>query len=351
MPLSPPGVFHRSKPLLAVGLSVALALLCLDAVLATVFGEHLGWAGAPISSDLLNDWGRRIARVERMQTGSEITARALVAVLGMSTVREGLDSSILAMHDPKRRRWLILGASGGNVIQLQQYSFTLTASRLSPSLVVLGIHKSMLQDEEQAVRHAELHAVTASLRHGRVISAMREAQLFTWFGRHNDEVTNWAFMAIHHVRLALNRQQGLQLDAIYRPMDNPWSVNNSYDGPRAAADDLASQMEGLRSELRPERSSPMNSQARALAELINRFRQRGARVVCLLMPESADYRALYSPPIATMFDEALRFSAHGQPIPVIDLRNALEDTLFYDYAHLNADGRRRLSEVLPQIVD
>ena len=344
-------ILHRFKSLLAVGLSLALALCCVDGILASVFGEHLDWAAPAMSSDLLNDWGRRVARVERMQTDGEITGSTLVVVLGMSTVREGLDASILARHDPRHRRWLILGAAGGNMTQLQQYSFTLTFSHLSPSVVVLGIHKSMLQDEEPMTRHADLHELGASLLRGRVIRAIHQAQFLTWFGRHNDELANWAFMVVHHARLALNQLERLQLDAIYRRMDSPWAVNSSYPGPRAAAADLAFQLEGLQSELRPERSSPMNSQVKALAEIVQRFRRRGARVVCVLMPESSEYRSLYSPPIDAMFDQALRFSAQGHAIPVIDLRNAVEDTLFYDYAHLNADGRGRLSALLPQRID
>jgi hypothetical protein len=347
MSSSSPGVLQRSKPLLVVGLSLALALLCLDTVLGTVFSEHLGWAAPAMDSNLLDDWGRRIARVERMQTDGELNPAYLVAVLGMSSVREDLDSAILGMHDPRHRSWLILGASGGNLTQLQQYSFTLTSSRLSPSVVVLGIHKSMLQDEEQVVPHADLHKLAAALLRGRVISAIREAGLLTWFGRHNDALSNWAIMAVHHARLALNRRQLLQMDAIYRPLDDPWSVNSSYGSIRAAAADLASQAEGLRSGLRPERYSPLNPQVRALADLVHRFRQRGSRVLCLLMPESSDYRSLYSPKIDAMFDQALRFSAQGQAIPVIDVRDMLEDTLFYDHAHLNPDGRRRLSELLP----
>jgi hypothetical protein len=344
-------ILRRFKCLLAVGLSMALVLWCLDGVLARVFGEHLGWAAPAMSSDLLNDWGRRIARVERMQIDGEITASSLVAVLGMSTVREGLDASLLARHDPQHRRWLILGAAGGDMSQLQQYSFTLSVSHLSPSTVVLGIHKSMLQDEEQTTRQAELREVRDSLLGGRVIHAIRRAPFLTWFGRHHDEVTNWAFMAVHHARLTLNQQQRLQLDAIYRRMDNPWTVNSSYIGQRAAADDLAIQLKGLQSELGPERSSPMNAQVKALGEVVHRFRQRGSRVVCVLMPESSEYRSLYSPPIDAMFAQALRFSAQGEAIPVIDLRNALEDTFFYDYAHLNADGRGRLSAILPQRID
>jgi hypothetical protein len=346
-----PAILRRFKSLLAVGLSLALTLWCFDGLLASVLGEHLGWAAPAMSSELLNDWGRRIARVERMQIDGEITASSLVAVLGMSTVREGLDASLLARHDPKHRQWLILGAAGGDMSQLQQYSFTLSVSHLNPSAVVLGIHKSMLQDEESVPTHADLQELGGSLLRGSVIPAIRQAQLLTWFGRHHDEVANWAFMAVHHARLTLNRQQGLQLDAIYRRMDNPWAVNSSYAGARAAADDLAFQMEGLHSELRPERSSPMNSQVKALAEVVHRFRQRGSRVVCVLMPESSEYRRLYSPPIPAMFDQALRFSAQGQAIPVVDLRNALEDTFFYDYAHLNADGRGRLSALLPERIE
>jgi hypothetical protein len=209
----------------------------------------------------------------------------------------------------------------------------------------------MLQDEEQVVRHADPHKVAATLLRGRLISAIREAQLLTWFGRHNDALSNWAIMAAHHARLALNRQQPLHMDSIYRPLDNPWSVNSVLRGIRASADDLASQATGLRSGLRPERYSPRNLQVTALVDLVHRFRQRGSRVLCLLMPESSDYRSLYSPRIDAMFDDALSLSAHGQAIPVIDLRATLEDTLFYDYAHLNADGRRRLSELLPHRID
>jgi len=342
---------HRWKSLLAVGLSLALALLSIDAVLATVFGEKLGWAAPAMSSTLLDDWGQRIARVERMQADGEVSPGTLVAVLGMSTVREGLDSSILTMRDPQHRHWLILGAAGGNIIQLQQYSLMLSASQVRPAVVVLGIHRSMLQDEEVLVKKADVRKLASEVRRGEMMAAAREARLFTWFGRHDDEVSNWAFMTIHHARLALERQQRLGLDAIYRAMEDPWSVNSTYRGPRAAPADLALQLEGLRSQLRPERSASLNLQVTALAEIVHRIRQLGARAVCLLMPESSEYRSLYSPAIEAMLDRALRLSAQDQGVSVIDLHNALEDILFYDYAHLNAEGRRRLSELLPRSID
>ncbi len=53
-----------------------------------------------MSTDLLSDWGRRIAGVEGMQIDGDLTAGTLVAVLGMSTVREGLDASWIEIVSP-----------------------------------------------------------------------------------------------------------------------------------------------------------------------------------------------------------------------------------------------------------
>jgi hypothetical protein len=65
------------------------------------------------------------------------------------------------------------------------------------------------------------------------------------------------------------------------------------------------------------------------------------------MPESSQLRNLAPPIVATRFSEAVaRASTAQAPLQVIDLRESMPDELFRDYAHLNDEGRSRISALL-----
>jgi lysophospholipase L1-like esterase len=64
------------------------------------------------------------------------------------------------------------------------------------------------------------------------------------------------------------------------------------------------------------------------------------------MPESSALRAIYPPVAQTEFDEL----AQKLRLQVVDLRASMPDDLFYDRAHLNAQGRQRLSSELPLLL-
>jgi lysophospholipase L1-like esterase len=71
--------------------------------------------------------------------------------------------------------------------------------------------------------------------------------------------------------------------------------------------------------------------------------------MCVLMPESSQIRSLEPPIAATRFSEAVaRASTPQNPLRVVDLRDSMPDELFFDYVHLNDEGRARFSAFLGQ---
>ena len=88
--------------------------MLLDGSLEAVLGPSPQWLPAPFDWNYISRFGSRIGRVEQLQarTGHYRKTTCLVAVIGMSAVREDLDANILHNNDPADRSWLILGVPG-----------------------------------------------------------------------------------------------------------------------------------------------------------------------------------------------------------------------------------------------
>jgi hypothetical protein len=70
------------------------------------------------------------------------------------------------------------------------------------------------------------------------------------------------------------------------------------------------------------------------------------KVVIVLMPESSSYRALMPEIAIQSFRQFVRESLADKQPRVVDLREAIPDRDFADAYHVNAEGRRKLTESL-----
>jgi len=90
--------------------------------------------------------------------------------------------------------------------------------------------------------------------------------------------------------------------------------------------------------------------ARGVLPVLRSLRQIQARIVVLLMPERSEYRAAVPSRAEEVMREAIRQVDPDDPPCVVDLRDALDDSVFWDNYHLTMTGRERLSAVVAEAV-
>ena len=84
----------------------------------------------------------------------------------------------------------------------------------------------------------------------------------------------------------------------------------------------------------------------ALIDIIKRFRTEKAVVVVLLMPEHSWLRQRIPPETRQMADALFRQAFPEDPPPLLDFREALDDSGMADLTHPNGKGRERCSRLL-----
>jgi hypothetical protein len=323
----------------AIG-SVGFALVLLDLLLNVAFGVHPEGMPPPFNPDAVTKFCGRIAAFEKMKAAGAVRDDELVAVLGISSVEVDLDPAIVAANDPLHRQWLVLAESGHNFTQLALYSRALRASTLRPRLVVLGVHAFMLRSNDRDFSSDD--APVAPLQHLRHRQLKLLAKDFSWLDRNHVRLEDETNLLVASATDQLRRAVGLPMYHWYPVDSQPGECWTFCFGNRGTADWVTQQWEGFRRVLIPEQFPAENGQLQVFESMVEQFRARGSDVVCVLMPESSQLRQIVPPIAQTRFAQAVaRVSTPENPLRVIDLREAMPDDVYFDYTHLNPDGRVR----------
>ena len=295
----------------------------------------------------------RIVAVEQLLDGEGFSAaEARIGVLlGQSTVREGLDETVIGAE--VGHRWLNLGASGGSFLQLRYYCRPLLASRLRPEQVVVGVHVQWLASPDIRAA-AERVALDQS-----ILDRL-------WFWRERNGMRNLAGIRLGAVRrqwlaawdqplvrqIVPGRGVGFEGDGPAGP--DPWAAPRKYRTPRAPGhriDGLLEQM-AVYGWFDPAAYDLAGPEARALAGLLEGLGAFAPAVTVVLMPEEAGLRQAVPAAADDVFravvDEVAVRSRGASWLAVIDHRARMDDVdgVFFDSAHLNEQGRRLYSERL-----
>jgi hypothetical protein len=280
-----------------------------------------------------------------MKAAREVRDDQIVAVVGISTVQEDLVPSVLDANDPQRRKWLVLGQGGHNMTQLNVYIRPLLDSTVRPRLVVLGVHRFMLRSNERDFLTDAAYTF-APIRHLRHLQLKLLAKDVSWLDRNHIKLEGETDLLVARATDYVRRAFALPMYHWYPVDSRPGDSWSDHFGTRATADYLTTQLDGFGKELNPGQFAPHNGQAEALQSLVGQLRARGSEVMFVLMPESSQLRSLAPPIAATRFSEAVAMASTPRaPVRVVDLRDLMPDEFFYDYAHLNDEGRSRLSEL------
>jgi hypothetical protein len=337
----PSRLFPIAKALAAIGLAVSL----LDLLLAAVFGATPRGMPPPFDPATITRFCGRVAAFEKMRAAGQVADRQLVAVVGVSTSQTDLDPGVLTASDPRKQKWLVVGTGGRNFTQLSLYSQPLLESAITPRLVVLAIHPFMLRSDERD----EWDRPIDPIEHLRQFQLSLLAKDFCWLDRNHGRLEDESNLLVLKTADRLRGLVGLPMYDWYQVDDRPFDYWNAeyVVGNKAGGDYLWTQRHMFQRELVPGQFVPDNGQPQALRALVEKMRARGSKVVCVLMPEGSEFRSWSPPIVAARFADAIAGAATPEnPLRVVDMRQSMPDDVFYDYVHLNNEGRRRFSTLL-----
>jgi hypothetical protein len=371
---------RRLGGLMAAASAVALAMLALGGLTLATAGGRPGWLA---SGDSTIEGGQeavvggRIAGVIRQPGDKAPRPRGDLGVLfGSSAVGMGIDPRRLGSQagpgDPKR--WLSLYANGANLEDLDQVGRLVTDGPLRPRLLILGIHPGLLarSDDYLTDRLAlDTRPLTQAIAARQPMTAKAELMALStvplnWIYPNRTRISNRLRGLASLARRGLFGSLGLGADALFRAEPDPWSVRLlipdleearmvASEGRKATVRDAAEgPMRNALGEVKdkgwgdPTKYSADGPNARGLVDLIRRARGRGTEVVVLILPEAQSLRELIPPEAMQFLHRALDRGFPSDPPKVIDLRDALADSMFHDSIHPNKQGRELLTDRLAE---
>lgn len=326
---------------------VAAALAGVNALARVGAGPNPEWLVPryhQVQAGVARALGERIAGVSIELARTPAGERdPLGVVFGFSTAREGLDPSVLEAFDGSPRRWLNMATTRGDMSQLTEQTNLFLDSGLPVEIVVLGIHaQHLLRRPHTPIATRSLASMAPSLRRAG-LEPLLDSLSSAWCYRLRGE-TNATF---HRILLRLRRSllSGIDFPVLFAADPSPWDVTLLGYPLHCSAEHLAKQIRGWETLGWFDSTSyeGLAEQMHMLLEIARRFRQRDARVVIVLMPESSTLRRRLPEVAARRFFELLVQSAPDTEPTVVDLRGEIDDEDFADYAHVNHVGRETLS--------
>lgn len=315
----------------------------------------LGPAPEPLNySELVDPYTRetiaaRVATVERMWQDPRTRSPRLAVVLGLSTAREGIDPFQIHQAAHEGLRLLNIAASGGSFREMRRYAEPLLDSELKPDTVVLAVHPSWLAGRQ--LHPAPVGSPIVRGGDGEVSTSGKIQQLKRWViqsawvldnrpGIHSEirrVMQTWRA----HLRRWINMPPA---GPAQEGDDYPWTVQVAYQDQHASPEFLESQLREWASAgwFDPGRFGVQTAEAQVLRSLLEDARGKARNLVVVLMPEADAFRREVPPRAAeTLIDIVHEVDMR---IPILDLRASLPAEMFRDQAHLNAGGRRVLTQ-------
>lgn len=345
----------RYKGLLAVGAGLLCALALFNAVLLAAFGQRPELFDDPdkqLAWSQLERMGGQVAGVElEVAHQDPATAEPYSVVLGQSTTLRGIDPVLLEEYSVPPTRWLLLNGFGSSFMKLNYYAQTLLASRLRPKVVVLGLHTTMLAGQDRDNDPAGDDQGGDGNHEERSWRLRRHVMRLIWVRTQRADISHHTNMALFELRLALHRGLGSGAAGLFRPKNNPWSTEERGELPTRHAERIRRQKNNWRAFgwFDAATYSTTSRHADAFRALIAGCDALGPqRIVIIQMPVTSDLRGWLPPEADAAMQRLIGEVSAGRSVTVLDLRDAMPDDQFADYAHLNPTGRAAFSTILAE---
>ncbi|HTU26372.1 MAG TPA: sialate O-acetylesterase [Pirellulales bacterium] len=339
----------RFAPLIAVGLLLGAGFIAVDAVCGRIVADYAEPMHPNVNWDLIGEnVAGRLAELETLEAKGAVSPDQVAIIIGQSNVREGFDPAALTSNDPLARHWAVLGSSG-----LDMHDFGATCLPLADSQVraktVVVVFGSWMIGTGETIRHrpASIQETIGDFKHLRLKQAISDVINQFTLVRYRVELGFLRKFQMFKIRLALSRYFGWPLTGTFDPRD-PWT---------SSADDESNDDEtqflryiAAAEQFRQVHFEDCAPQVEVLRGAIDGLRARGSEVVVLLAPERTVLRDLRSPAVDVELGRILSKLAGSAPLRVIDFRRLLPDDQFNTNSHANADGRKTLSRLLPELL-
>lgn len=341
---------HRLRHIVVALMPIVLVLSLLNVGLMVIWGPAPATLShsESIDPDTLQSIAARVASVERQWKDAGPTHPRLAVVLGLSTAREGIDPIQIHQATQGGLHLLNVAASGGSFREMRTYSEALLSSGLQPDSVIMAVHPCWLAGRQ--LRPSPVSPPFLRDDGEDASTQTRFQQLKRWAAQQVWVLDNRP--AIHSElrqfmlgwRARLHHWMGISLSEQVPGGDDPWSVRIAYQDQQAPPEFLQAQLREWASAgwFDPERFGVQTAEAQVLRSLVGDMRGKTRNLVVVLMPESEAFRSRVPSRAAESLIDIVQ--AVDKNIAVLDLRASLSAAMFRDQAHLNAQGRRALTQ-------
>ena len=346
--------FQRLAAPVAVGFGLIAVTLVLNVGLQLSTALAPGWlpfrlAGAGFENDIV----QRIAAAEsQYRDGSLRGEKFLCVLIGLSGLRESADLKTMTTVSADRCRYLGLSGAGGAIDTLTEQTRRLLDGSLRPDVAIIGI-TDFLQVKPLPPKPGagEASPWADAARHGDIRLLAKMAKDGLWFIERRRDVNGAVESALMDGKQTMLRVLGADAVSQLNPLTDPWREMIRLEVPEHASDTAlrngiaAYEARALYEPASYERGR-IQQQTEALNELISKLRARGTQVIVALMPEHSLLRARL-PAEAMRALHAGLDNAFGADIPpLLDLRDVVPDSGFTDISHVNAEGRKIVSQLI-----
>lgn len=342
--------FRTLRPFVQVAFFLALwAFVINGTLLALSDTPLLRWLPEHVSgTGFVEDNRQRvIAAVQEYAERKVDASQYLGAIVGISTVREGVNLDVLSGEAGPRWRFIGIGGAGGGVYSVKENADVLLDSALRPDLVVLGFTAGQILDSMLPWASETAASPTAAptrLSRESLYSTLRN---LSWATDRRQDVSITVEQALLNARAQIFEL--LDVRPTSPDHRSPWREMMRLMGAEHFPEAT------LRSGLKTAETKGMFSieafdqsveAPRLMAELIGKFRDRGAEVLVVLTPMHSWWRTREPQGLDKYFKDALKTFLPGDTIQFVDYRAALDDDEFVDLMHLNSKGSRKFSRLL-----
>jgi hypothetical protein len=338
---------RRYRGMAAVAAPLGAILAALNFSLLAACGPAPAWLVPqylPMTWETLEQNQSRVAALAAAAKGEADEYHApFLLYIGQSSANRGIDPAAMRANGCGAWPVELYGAGGAGMHVLVTLTEPLTGSGLEPRLSFLCVHPAWLIGVQTEQPPASLDPLPA-VGEGRWKNAAEIVGWWNWFGSNKTYLHHGARGWFNRLRTALG---------FTPPARNPWDPTPlvplpEYTSPEA----LLAQVQDYEVKRRwfdpEEYSRHRATQLRNLWTAIERVRGLGGRVVVVIMPEQTYLRRRVPASAREYLLNSLRYPQDGLAVEVLDLQDAVPDSMFFDYSHLNAEGRARLSGILAE---
>lgn len=300
---------------------------------------------------------RRISALDRLYEHGQLPPDAKLGMyLGVSTTATGIQRRILDDRATVANRWIVLSGAGVSIENLETVMLPIFFCRVKPSVVVLGLHQTMIVGEKFMEDQTVLGQPREVGRRRRAwkwhwpqLTPLKHLPRH-WIVRNHAIVEQFLRSQMYAWRLSVFYTAEVSAGYLFEPAIEPWDDDplwlwNMYDAEGEFANEQMAYWQ-RQGHFKAANYDPAGEQAQSLVRMIRAYRELGAEVYVVVMPLRSSMRSMVPPNAKPCLQEALDRAFPESPPELIDLEDALPDRLFTDNAHLSKAGGEQLSRIV-----